>query len=169
MEEDFFAIVSADESEAAIADHLLDLASAFRTARSRRRPSARRGSTLSPTSAAPTTGRSKAIGGDEFIAEEIQYHSQILKSLLLRREQDLTIFGLDDAIAKPGILVGHEETGFNFIECQHDASPVRERSIRSPTGCRSNSDQAIDRIDGSALCRGEANPLAGAIGANSDG
>ena len=74
--------------------------------------------------AAPTaTGRAEAIGIDEFIAKEVERYSQVLEAVLLGRKQDLAFFRLDDAVAKAGILVRHEESRFNLVKSQHDAFP----------------------------------------------
>jgi hypothetical protein len=124
MKEDFLAIVASNEPEATIANHLLDLATTFGSAGGGARTTAGGGRSLTPPSTPSATRCSEPIRRDEFISEEIEYDGEILKPLLFRREQNLTPLRFDDAVAKPGILVRHKESGFNFIECQHDASPV---------------------------------------------
>jgi hypothetical protein len=137
MEEDLLAIIPSDESEATITNHLLDLAATFGTARHGTRPAPGRRRTPTTSTAASTAGRSKAIGRNEFIAEKIEENGQILEPLLLGGQQNLTIFRFDDAVAEARIFVRHEEARFNFVECQHDSSPNRWRSIQHSTRCRS--------------------------------
>ncbi len=124
MKEDFLPVVSPDETEAPIANHLLDLAATFRSTGRGGRPAARGRRALSATAPTSASRRAESIGVDELVAKQVEGDRQILETLLFRRKQDLAFFGFDDAVAKAGILVRHEQSRFNLVESQHDAFPI---------------------------------------------
>src|SRR6056297_1975497 len=109
MEEDLFAIVTANEAEASIADHLLDLALALGAVRYRRRAIARlRRPLATPATATAAARCAETIGGDELRAEEVERDREILQAVLLRGEQDLVVLRLDHAVTKARVLMRHK-------------------------------------------------------------
>jgi hypothetical protein len=140
VEEDFLSVVAANETEASIPNHLLDLATAFWSTRGRGRATAGNGRPLSPATATAASGCAEAVGVHEFVSEEVERHRQILETVLLGREQNLAFLSLDHAVTEARILVRHEESGFNLVESQHGTFPRFSagasdmRSLRHPAG-----------------------------------
>jgi hypothetical protein len=111
VEEHLFAIVAADEAEAAVPHHLLDATLRLR-ALGHHRPTT---PPPSPALAARARG-AVAVSDDELLAEEVHGHDEVLQPLGLGREQHLVIAEVDDAVAETRILVRHPGTRVDVFE-----------------------------------------------------
>jgi hypothetical protein len=166
MEEHLFAVLTADEAEAAVAHHLLDLAARLRTGGGDRHLRGRLAD--APRAAGTAATASGGVGADrELREEERDRHGEVGHAAALGGEQYLVLAHIDDAVAQAGVLVGAGRTRLDLVDGKHgqDLEVVRiVRRRRGEVQYRSGR-RRRRRSLGEGSSRGKPRPAGGMRGA----